>query len=77
MSLTEQQAYDAMFLFLHRYWERTGRHADDVAGLLGSLNRGLADDGRPADPAMAEDWAACVERIEEGFDPYSALAQPE
>jgi ABC-type transport system substrate-binding protein len=29
-----QQAYDAMFLFLHTYWERTGRHADEKLGPL-------------------------------------------
>jgi hypothetical protein len=30
-----RQAYDAMFLFLHTYWERTGRHADEkLAPLL-------------------------------------------
>jgi hypothetical protein len=76
MALTERQAYDAMFLFLHEYWERGGRQSDEVAGLLGSLNRRVWADGTSADPAMDADWAEAVVRIQEGFDPYTPLTPP-
>jgi hypothetical protein len=74
MSLTEQQAFDAMFLFLNEYWERGSRESEDLAALLGSLNRRLWADGTTADPAMAEDWKSCVQRIRDGFDPYRSGA---
>lgn len=60
MTLDEKQAYDAMTRFLETYWERSGKASDDLATLLGSLNRNLWADGVPADPAMWEDWIAAV-----------------
>jgi hypothetical protein len=71
MPLTERQAYDAMFLFLHEYWEEGKRSSDDIAGLLGDMQRGFpwADDGT-ADPAMDEAWKRCVARILNGHSPY-------
>jgi hypothetical protein len=56
MTLTERQAYDAMFLFLVEYWERDLRSSDDL-------------DGSSADPAMDKDWENRVERIRSGFGP--------
>jgi hypothetical protein len=50
-------AYRAMFGFLEAYFERT--RADEVAILLGSMN--LADDGKPMDPAMWQDWLIAVQ----------------
>jgi len=73
MDLTERQAYDAMCLFLHEYWERGNRSSDDLAGLLSGLNRGLSPDGGSADPAMDQDWTSCVERIRAGVNPHSGF----
>lgn len=56
-TMTQEQAYRAMFSFLEKYYEAT--NADDVGALLGSMN--LLDDGRPADPAMWADWCKAVE----------------
>lgn len=55
-NLTEQQAYSAMLHFLEAQFGRTG--SDDIGALLGSAS--LLDDGRPADPAIADEWRACV-----------------
>ena len=63
MSLTEQQAFAAMFRFLTDYWEPNGR-PDEVGGLLGSLDRDLAGDGEPADPAAWSDWIAAVRAVQ-------------
>ena len=51
-------AYRAMFGFLEAYFERT--RADEVAVLLGSMN--MADDGKPMDPALWQDWLMAVQR---------------
>lgn len=56
-TMTPEQAYQAMFLFLERYYEATG--ADDIGVLLGSMS--LLEDGQPADPAMWADWCKAVE----------------
>jgi hypothetical protein len=53
--------FDAMLLFLEAYWERGGRASDDLAVLLGGLQR-LESDGRPLDPAMWSDWLEAVDR---------------
>ena len=53
-----RDAYRAMFGFLEAYFERT--KADELAVLLGSMN--LADDGKPMDPAMWQDWLMAVQR---------------
>ncbi|MGQ0661756.1 hypothetical protein [Sphingosinicella sp.] len=54
-------AFDAMRLFLEAYWERGGRLSDDLAVLLGGLQR-LDSDGMPIDLAMWSDWIAAIER---------------
>jgi len=54
--ISVNDAYRAMFRFLEAYFERT--KADEVAVLLGSMN--LADDGKPMDPAMWQDWLVAV-----------------
>ena len=41
-----------MVLFLETYYERT--QSDEIGALLGSLQ--LLEDGKPADPAMWQDW---------------------
>lgn len=58
-NLTEAEAFQAMAAFLELYWER-GR-SEEIATLLGSL--ATQWDGKPADPALAEDWSACVREV--------------
>jgi hypothetical protein len=50
--LTPTEAFQAMILFLETYYERT--QSDEIGALLGSLQ--LLEDGKPADPAMWQDW---------------------
>ncbi len=57
--LTEKQAYLAMIEFLDDYYEQT--QSDEIGELLGSLQ--LLEDGKPADPAMWEDWLKSIENI--------------
>lgn len=57
--LTEQQAFEAMVLFLENFYEHT--KSDDVGGLLGDLI--LLEDGSTADPAAWDDWMKCVSRV--------------
>ena len=53
-------AFDSMRRFLEAYWERGGRQSDDIAILLGSLNRDEAIQSLPLDAAMWDDWLAAV-----------------
>ena len=61
-TLTEQQAYLAMFRFLEDIYRAT--QSDDIGGLLGSMS--LLADGAPADSALKEDWASAVRAALEG-----------
>lgn len=61
-TLTEEQAYAAMFRFLDEFYNRT--KSDDVAGLLGSMS--LLADGGPVDPAIAVEWREAVKFAIEG-----------
>ena len=61
-TLTEQQAYLAMFRFLETIYETT--QSDDIGGLLGSMS--LLADGGPADSALRSDWAAAVKAALDG-----------
>ncbi len=61
-TLTEQQAYLAMFRFLENIYAAT--QSDDIGGLLGSMS--LLADGRPADAALNSDWAAAVRAVLDG-----------
>jgi hypothetical protein len=62
ITLTEQQAYAAMFHFLDDFYRRT--NSDDVGSLLGSMS--LLADGGPADPAITEEWREAVRFAIEG-----------
>lgn len=53
--------FKVMFRFLENYYEMTG--ADDIGILLGSMNTSLFADGRPADPAIWEDWLDAVREV--------------
>lgn len=55
--LSPEQAYNAMFVFLDRYYERTGR-SPELGTLLGELQRN--SDGQPFDPAAWGDWLAAI-----------------
>jgi hypothetical protein len=58
-TLTIQQAFEAMQLFLEDYYERT--QSDDVGALLGDLQ--FMEDGVTADPATWQDWMDCVKKV--------------
>ena len=57
--LTEKEAFDAMVLFLEKFYDSTG--SDDVAVLLGSMM--VLGDGGTADPAVRGEWAECVNEV--------------
>lgn len=61
-TLTSDQAYEAMFRFLERLYEKTG--SDYLGGLLGGM--ALLDDGNSADPAYKSEWLNAVEDVLEG-----------
>ncbi len=62
ITLTEEQAYAAMFRFLDDFYNRT--KSGDVASLLGSMS--LLADGGPVDPAIAVEWREAVKFAIEG-----------
>jgi len=55
-TMTDKQAYAAMYFFLKQLWERT--KSNDLAGFLGGMS--LLQDGGTADPAMLHDWDDAV-----------------
>lgn len=57
--LTEQQAFDAMRLFVERHYRRTG--SDDFGAFLGDLE--ALRDGTALDPAAREEWRECVAEV--------------
>lgn len=59
MQLTEKEAFQAMFLFLEKYYHLT--KAEDVGNLLGSLM--IVENGKPLDIALWYDWLECLEEI--------------
>ena len=62
-TINELQAFDAMRAFLEAYWERGGKASDDLAVLLGSLNRNAWANEMPFDPAQWSDWRSAVDAI--------------
>ncbi len=56
-TLTDKQAYAAMFYFLDRLYTQT--KSDELGGLLGSMS--LLPNGSPADPGVTQDWQEAVE----------------
>lgn len=62
MTLSEQEAFEAMYAFLAGMYERT--QSDELGALLGSLS--LLPDRKPADPAMWTDWLKCVQKAKNG-----------
>jgi hypothetical protein len=58
-NLTPQQGFQAMFLFLDAYYQRT-KGAAELGDVLGDLSP--ATDGQPSDPATWEDWLEALRR---------------
>jgi hypothetical protein len=65
-NISEQEAYQAMFLFLDFYWKLGNKKSDDLAVLLGGL--ALLPDGDSADPALMHDWKKCLSEVMEYRD---------
>lgn len=64
-TMTDKQAYTAMFHFLKQLYERT--KSDDLAGFLGDMS--MLENGSTADPAMLHDWERAVEYALRGGEP--------
>jgi hypothetical protein len=59
--LSPEQAFQAMSLFLCRYYERTGGKGE-LAAILGDIQ--MDDEyGRPFDPAAWDDWLAAINHV--------------
>lgn len=59
ISLSEKEAYQAMFSFLEHLYEIT--KDDSLGGFLGSMQ--LLPDGKPIDSAYWEDWVNIINKI--------------
>ena len=71
--LTTLESYDAMRFFLEKYWERGHKSSNDIASLLGSLNRDGSGSfiiyeedeemAMPLDQAMWHDWLDAIKFV--------------
>jgi len=61
-TLTERDAYAAMFAFLEELYRRTA--SDELGALLGGMS--LLQDGGTADPAIWADWEDAVRKAKAG-----------
>jgi len=59
LNFTEEEVFEAMILFLEKYYEKT--NSDDIGGLLSDLLH--IDYGATADPAAWYDWQECLEKV--------------
>lgn len=66
-TMTDKQAYSAMFHFLEQLYKRT--KSNELGSLLGGMS--MLEDGSPADPAIVEDWQQAVEYALRGGKPDS------
>ncbi len=64
--ITINVAFDAMTHFLHAWWRRGGETSDDVAVILGGLDRTVFVGGGPADPAFWDDFLNAVDVASRG-----------
>jgi len=53
-------AFDAMSIFLEKYWNLCGR-PESIGVILSSMERDNSGDGMPLDPATWEDWLISIE----------------
>jgi hypothetical protein len=61
-SVTPMQAYLAAYEFLLELYLRTD--SDEVGGRLSEMS--FLSDGKPADPAVWDDWMHCVKKAVAG-----------
>ena len=61
-TLTINQAYAAMVLYMVAIYERTG--SSDIGALLGGMS--LLADGGTVDPAAWADWEEAVSQVAQG-----------
>lgn len=61
--ITITQAYRAMFLFLEKKWDITGK-PDELGSLLGSMS--TLEGGSTADPAVWGQWLEAVKTARAG-----------
>ncbi len=61
-TITTEQAYNAMYAYFSRLYERTKN--DQVGSMLSDLS--LVRTGGTADPAAIYDWLECVNEVREG-----------
>jgi hypothetical protein len=59
--LSAEQAFQALFVFLEAYEQRTVGTAE-LADVLGNIQLDEVD-GRPADPAAWSDWVAAITTV--------------
>jgi hypothetical protein len=62
-SLSPEQAFRAMFIFLNEYYERSAR-SGELVDVLGDIQLNETD-GMPADPAAWDDWLAAINEATE------------
>lgn len=62
-SLNELEAFASMRLFLEAYWERGGKQSDDIAALLGNLDRDIWANSMPLDVAQWDDFRQAVDTV--------------
>ena len=62
-TLNELEAFDAMRVFIETYWERGGKRSDDLAVLLGNLDRETWANGVPLDRAQWDDFREAVNSV--------------
>lgn len=62
-TLNELEAFDAMRAFIEAYWERGGKRSDDLAVLLGNLDRETWANGMPVDRAQWDDFREAVNSV--------------
>lgn len=62
-------AYKAMFRFLEKYDALSEQN--EIGALLGSMNLELFEGGKPADPALWDDWLEAIREVmaEQGRQP--------
>ncbi len=60
MNVTDRCAYEAMCLFIERYWKRTGK-TDELGDLLSDIWPSTVQGGAPGDPASWTDFIECLQ----------------
>lgn len=70
-TITIEQAYKAMYLYLEALYDMTG--SDDLAGFLGGMS--TLEDGKPVDSAIWSDWLEAVDKSKNNPDISSILCR--